>query len=76
MGHKDAGLALEIYARKMDRPRETGKRVDELVFGLPISLPKPPDNRPNLPESEDASDDAALPANASTIRDSGLTEAA
>jgi integrase len=76
MGHKDAGLALEIYARKMDRPRETGKRVDELVFGLPVSLPKPPDNRPNPTESEDASDDAALLEVGATVPDTGLSDAA
>lgn len=31
MGHKSAKLALEVYARKMARDRETGKRMDALV---------------------------------------------
>jgi integrase len=31
MGHKSAKLALEVYARKMKRDRETGKRMDTLV---------------------------------------------
>ena len=31
MGHKSAKLALEVYARKMRRDRETPKRMDELV---------------------------------------------
>jgi integrase len=31
VGHKSARLALEVYARKLDRDRETGKRMDALV---------------------------------------------
>jgi integrase len=31
MGHKSAKLALEVYARKMARDRDTGKRMDALV---------------------------------------------
>jgi hypothetical protein len=41
MGHTDAKMALEVYARKMNRTRETGTRLDALVFGLPKPLPKP-----------------------------------
>ena len=33
MGHKSAALALEVYARKMDRQRDTGERMDALVRG-------------------------------------------
>jgi integrase len=31
MGHASSALALEVYARKMERPRDTGARVDALV---------------------------------------------
>lgn len=31
MGHKSSALALEVYARRMKRPRDTGARMDELV---------------------------------------------
>lgn len=31
MGHKSAKLALDVYARKMARDQETGKRMDALV---------------------------------------------
>jgi integrase len=76
MGHTDAKMALEVYARKMNRTRDTGKRLDALVFGLPESLPKPPENDPNPTESDVAEDGDALPEIASTMSDSGLTEAA
>jgi integrase len=33
MGHTRADLALEIYAKKMNRDRETGARMDALVRG-------------------------------------------
>lgn len=33
MGHTSAQLALEVYARKMDRARDTGARIDALVRG-------------------------------------------
>jgi hypothetical protein len=33
MGHTRADLALEIYAKKMERNRETGARMDALVRG-------------------------------------------
>jgi hypothetical protein len=32
MGHKSAKLALEVYARKMQRDRETAKRMEALVW--------------------------------------------
>lgn len=31
MGHESAALALEVYAKVMDRKRETGARMDELI---------------------------------------------
>ena len=31
MGHKSAAMALEVYARKMKRQRETGAKVDALI---------------------------------------------
>jgi hypothetical protein len=31
LGHTSA--ALEVYAKKMERSRETGRRIDELVRG-------------------------------------------
>ena len=33
MGHRSSGLALDIYARKMTRSRDTGTRLDALVRG-------------------------------------------
>jgi integrase len=33
MGHKSAGLALEVYAKKMARSRDTGARMDALIRG-------------------------------------------
>ena len=33
MGHTSSALALEIYARKMERERDTGARVDALIRG-------------------------------------------
>lgn len=33
MGHESSALALEVYAKVMERKRETGARMDELVRG-------------------------------------------
>jgi hypothetical protein len=33
MGHESAERALEIYAKVMDRKRDTGERVDALIRG-------------------------------------------
>jgi integrase len=33
MGHKSSKLALEVYAKRMQRDRDTGKRMDALVNG-------------------------------------------
>jgi integrase len=33
MGHESSALALEVYAKVMQRKRETGARMDELVRG-------------------------------------------
>jgi hypothetical protein len=33
MGHTSAALALEVYAKKMERQRDTGERMDALVRG-------------------------------------------
>ena len=33
MGHESAELALEIYAKVMERKRDTGQRMDTLVRG-------------------------------------------
>jgi integrase len=33
MGHSSSALALEVYARKMERQRDTGERMDALVRG-------------------------------------------
>jgi integrase len=33
LGHKSAALALEVYAKKLDRNRDTGTRVDALLRG-------------------------------------------
>ena len=33
MGHTSADLALEVYARKMERKRDTGERMDALIRG-------------------------------------------
>src|SRR6185437_2003423 len=33
MGHASASLALEIYSRVMERKRDTGVRMDELLQG-------------------------------------------
>jgi hypothetical protein len=34
MGHTSSALALEIYAKKMERSRDTGARMDALVAVL------------------------------------------
>jgi integrase len=39
MGHESSTLALEVYARVMDRKRETGARMDELVRGPVFDSP-------------------------------------
>ena len=31
MGHTSSALALEVYARKMERGRDTGARMDALI---------------------------------------------
>lgn len=33
MGHTSADLALEVYARKMERKRDTGAHTDALIEG-------------------------------------------
>jgi integrase len=33
MGHTDASLALEVYAKVMERQRGTGERMDALIRG-------------------------------------------
>jgi integrase len=33
MGHASSSLALEVYARKMERQRDTGARMDALIRG-------------------------------------------
>lgn len=33
MGHTSSALALEVYARKLERQRDTGDRMDALVRG-------------------------------------------
>ena len=33
MGHTDASLALEVYSKVMERKRDTGARMDELIRG-------------------------------------------
>ena len=33
MGHTSADLALEVFARKMERKRDTGERMDALIRG-------------------------------------------
>jgi hypothetical protein len=33
MGHTGPTLALEVYARKMERGRDTGARMDSLIRG-------------------------------------------
>jgi hypothetical protein len=33
MGHKSSKLALEVYAKRMQRDRDAGKRIDALVNG-------------------------------------------
>jgi hypothetical protein len=33
MGHKSSALALEVYAKKMERQRDTGARMDALIRG-------------------------------------------
>jgi hypothetical protein len=33
MGHTSSALALEVYAKKMDRSRDTGARMDALIRG-------------------------------------------
>jgi hypothetical protein len=33
VGHKSAAMALEVYAKKMARSRDTGERMDALIRG-------------------------------------------
>ena len=33
MGHTSSALALEVYAKKMERTRDTGERMDALIRG-------------------------------------------
>jgi integrase len=42
VGHKSAKLALEVYARKIKRDRETGKRMDALVNGHSVGTNSEP----------------------------------
>jgi hypothetical protein len=34
LGHTDASLALEVYAKEMERKRDTGERMDALLRGV------------------------------------------
>jgi hypothetical protein len=36
MGHKSSALALEVYAKKMERQRDKGARMDALVRGADL----------------------------------------
>jgi hypothetical protein len=36
MGHTSAALALEVYAKKMERNRDTGARMDALIHGADL----------------------------------------
>jgi hypothetical protein len=38
MGHTSSALALEIYARKMERSRDTGSKMDALIKGADWAL--------------------------------------
>jgi hypothetical protein len=38
MGHTSSALALEVYARKMERSRDTGAKMDALVKGADWAL--------------------------------------
>ena len=38
LGHTSSGLALEVYAKKMERQRDTGARMDALVRGTDWAL--------------------------------------
>ena len=33
MGHESSALALEVYAKVMERKRDTGERLDALIRG-------------------------------------------
>jgi hypothetical protein len=33
LGHTSSALALEVYAKKMERQRDTGARMDALIRG-------------------------------------------
>jgi integrase len=48
MGHSDASLALEIYAKVVDRKRDTGARMDALIHGAdwaPMGTNPDPDSQ-------------------------------
>ena len=38
MGHRSAAMALEVYAKKMARDRDTGARIDALIRGADWAL--------------------------------------
>jgi hypothetical protein len=41
MGHTSSALALEVYAKKMERSRDTGARMDALIRGADWSIGDP-----------------------------------
>ena len=45
MGHTDASLALEVYAKVMERQRDTGERMDALLRGSDWALARPTPTR-------------------------------
>ena len=49
MGHERAELALEVYAKKMERKRDTGERMDALIRGAdwaPLGTNDEPEDLP------------------------------
>ena len=56
MGHESAELALEIYAKVMERKRDTGERVDALIRGADWAVMgsngTTPDNSMSAPATE------------------------
>jgi integrase len=54
MGHSSSSLALEVYARKMQRARDTGARMDALLRGgewAPMSTSAQPTD-PTFPAAQ------------------------
>jgi integrase len=74
MGHTDAALALEIYSKVMERKRDTGARMDELIRGPVLALNGTGDEIDASPDNIAAAEKPSREPVAQTpVRDRGLS---